>query len=118
MVEAKLASITDTDFSTEEPDVGHYTARGLSIELLIGEPKSVLVRPRGLRVVGLMEDEGRRIVGANGRVDIEYHATREILLRFGSAENAQWLSFAGGEKRELDEDLFVELLARVAEVEI
>ena len=118
VVEAKLASIVDHDFSTDEPDVGHYMAHGLSIELLIGEPKSLFVRPRGMRVVGLIEDGGRRITGANGRVDIEYHAKREILLRFGSGDNAKWFSFAGGEKRELDEDLFVELLARIAEVEL
>jgi hypothetical protein len=118
VVDAGLAKIEGMDFSIEEPDLGHYMAPGSTIELLIDEPKAILVRPRGARIVGLVEDSGRRVIGASGRVDLEWGVNRQILLRFGIADDARWYSFADGAKRQLNEELFIELLARTAEVDL
>lgn len=117
VVDANLAVIEDMDFSTTEPDIGHYMVRGLKIDLLVGEPTTILVRPRGARVAGVIEESGRRIVGASGRVDMESASRREILLRFKEKKHTAWRSFSGGEKRTLDEDVFFDLLARTADVE-
>ena len=61
-----------------------------------------------------MQAGGARVVGARGRVDVECVVAREMLLRFTDGGPTRWLSFSRGEKKELDEDLFFELLARVA----
>lgn len=114
--DAGFAVVADTDFPITEPDVGYYLAPGLVIEVLVKEPRRVLVQPRGLRIAGVVEADGRRIVGAIGRVDLECGATRQILLRFPREGATAWASYAGGAKRDLDEDLFFELLARTADV--
>src|SRR5262245_22201332 len=80
--EAGKARWKDRDFDLMEPDTGQYSAPGLEIELLAGEPRVVVVRPRGMRIVGVVQPGGARIVGARGRVDVEYGVAREILLRF------------------------------------
>jgi hypothetical protein len=119
VMEAGLATVTDKDFPLAEPDVGHYTAPGMEITLVVaGETRTVSVRPRGLRVAGVVATGGARAVGAHGRVDLESGVAREILLRFKDGEAARWISFGGGEKRLLDEDTFFELVARVAEVSL
>jgi hypothetical protein len=114
----ELASIVDMDFQTTEPDLGVYQAPGLEVTLLQREPKVVRLRPRGLRVQGVVEDGGARIVGAAGRVDLECGVARAILLRFKTEDATTWTSFAGGTKRELDEDVFFELLAKTADVSL
>jgi hypothetical protein len=118
VIDAKLAKVEDMDFQTTEPDVGTYMAPGLSLELLDEAPKVVRIRPRGLRVLGVVEDGGARIVGAAGRVDLECGVARAILLRFKTENGTTWMSFAGGTKRELDEEVFFELLARTADVSL
>lgn len=112
----KLAAVQDRNFSTDEPDFGEYDAPGLEIQLLGTAPKTVLLRPRGGRIQGVIEAPGRRVLGARGRVDLEHGLNREILLRLEQAGATRWYSFAGGKKRQLDEELFFELLARVADV--
>lgn len=112
--EAQKARSRGQDFTLMEPDTGEYLAPGLEIELLAGDPRIVVVRPRGVRIVGVVQTGAARVVGARGRVDIECGVARETLLRFTDDGPTRWLSFSHGEKRELDEDLFFELLARVA----
>ena len=112
--EAQKAKWRDEEFTLMEPDTGEYQAPGLEIELLAGDPRVVVVRPRGVRIVGVVQTGGARVVGARGRVDVECGVAREILLRFTHDGPTRWLSFSRGEKKELDEDLFFEVLARVA----
>jgi hypothetical protein len=117
--EAGLATVADKDFSLAEPDVGQYAAPGMEITFVVaGETRTVSVRPRGLRIAGVVATGGARAIGARGRVDLESGVAREILLRFKDAEAATWVSFTGGEKRPLDEDVFFELVARVADVNL
>jgi hypothetical protein len=116
--EAKLATWKDVDFTLTEPDTGPYVAPGLEIALLAAAPRTVVVRPRGVRVVGLAQTDGARVVGARGRVDLECGVAREILLRFKNDGPAVWVSFSGGERRELDEDLFFHLVARLADIDL
>lgn len=120
VLKTDMARAVRSDFSTTEPDLGTYLAPGLKIELLSSPPRTVLLRPRGGRVVGLVETPGRPTVGAAGRVDLEQGASREPLLRFleDGERTTRWLSFAGGEERELNEDLFFELLARCAGIRL
>jgi hypothetical protein len=84
--------------------------------LLTEPPQVVLVRPRGLRVVGVVETGGTRVVGANGRIDLECGIKREIVLRFRKDNTTTWCSFSAGKKRELNEDVFFDLLARTADI--
>jgi hypothetical protein len=114
--EARFATVADIDFATNEPDVGYYMAPGLELRVLVGEPRQVAIHPRGLQVGGVVESGGARILGAMGRVDFECGATREILLRFRQGDTTTWASFSGGARRDLDEDLFFELLARTTGV--
>jgi hypothetical protein len=119
VVESGLATIADRDFPLAEPDVGQYTAPGMEITLVVaGDTRTVLVRPRGLRIAGVVATGGARAVGARGRVDIESGVAREIVLRFKDGELPTWVSFSQGEKRTLDEDVFFELVARVTEVNL
>jgi hypothetical protein len=99
-----------------EPDTGPYDAPGLEIALLTANPRTIVVRPRGVRIVGLVQTDGARVSGARGRVDLECGVAREILLRFKDDGPAKWVSFSGGEKKELDEGLFFELLAQIADL--
>jgi len=117
LVNAAVAKVLPKPFDIEEPDIGSYEASGLEISLVVGgERRVVLLRPRGMRISGVVQTGGARIIGARGRVDIECGVTREILLRFREDVTTDWVSFARGEKRSLDEDVFFELLARVADV--
>lgn len=117
VVEANVAQTKDVEFSTAEPDLGHYMAPGLDIELLADPPQIVTVRPRGLRIVGIVEAGGARVVGANGRVDLECGVRREILLRFRKNETTSWCSFGDGTRRDLGEGLFFDLLFKTAEID-
>ena len=101
VVEASSAVTKDISFPLMEPDTGSYDAPGLEIALLTAHPRTILVRPRGLRIVGLVQTGGARVFGAHGRVDLECGVTREILLRFKDDGPAKWVSFPGGEKKEL-----------------
>ncbi|MEO8284325.1 MAG: hypothetical protein ABI568_13155 [Pseudarthrobacter sp.] len=116
VVEDHSATIEDRVFSTMEPDLGRYDAPGLEFVLLMEPPQVVLVRPRGLRVVGVVETGGSRVVGASGRVDLECGVKREIVLRFRKDDRTTWYSFSAGKKRELDEDVFFDLLARTTDI--
>jgi hypothetical protein len=119
VLEARLATVADKDFPIAEPDLGQYIAPGLEITLVVaGETRVVLLRPRGMRVVGVVETGRARAIGASGRVDLECGVAREILLRFKGDEQAIWVSFSKGEKRTLDEDVFFELLAQVTELKL
>jgi|HubBroStandDraft_6_1064221.scaffolds.fasta_scaffold271945_2 hypothetical protein len=118
LVEDRLATVEDREFAADEPDYGHYVAPGLEISLLSDEPRSVVLLPRGGRIQGIAGPPGKRVVGASGRVDVECGPNREILLRIADKGGAGWWSFAGGEKRALDEELFFELVARVADVRL
>ncbi|MEO7032446.1 MAG: hypothetical protein ABI548_01320 [Polyangiaceae bacterium] len=114
VIDAGLATATDKEFELAEPDVGNYAAPGLDLKFVVaGETPSVLVRPRGVRVVGIIEDGGSRITGASGRVDIECGVHREILLRFTHPGVVTWLSFSKGDKRVLTDEVFFDLLAGV-----
>lgn len=114
---AGLATVVDRDdVSLTEPDLGHYLAPELAITLLVpDEPRTVLLRPRGMAIVGLV---GARGIGARGRVDLECGVVREILLRSKDKAPTRWLSFSGGEQKTLDEELFFELLARITEIKV
>lgn len=116
--DAKLATSKAVEFTLMEPDTGQYVAPGLEIGLLSATPRTIIVRPRGLRIVGLVQTGGARIFGARGRVDLECGVARETLLRFRDDGPTKWLSFSGGEKQELDEDLFFDLMARIADVDL
>ncbi len=116
VVDANAVTIEDKLFSTTEPDLGTYDAPGLELALLTDPLQVVLVRPRGLRVVGVVESGGHRVVGASGRVDLECGVKREIVLRFRHDDSTTWYSFSSGNKRELNEDVYFELLARTADL--
>ncbi|MGH7272531.1 MAG: hypothetical protein ACREJ3_19045 [Polyangiaceae bacterium] len=120
MIDAHLATVGDQEFPMMEPDVGQYVAPGLEISLVVGEDaRSVVLRPRGMRIAGIVVTGGARAVGARGRVDIECGVAREILLRFkGDDGQTTWISFSGGGKRALDEGVFFELLANVTELKL
>lgn len=113
-IEAKAARVVDVNFSTTEPDLGTYDAPGLRIELLVDSPVSVDIRPRGCRVVGLVQTGKSRVFGSQGRVDIERGADREIILRFKEADAVRWNSYATGAKQTVDEGVFLDLLSNVA----
>ncbi len=117
VVEDNAVTVKDKIFPTTEPDLGTYDAPGLELDLLTEPLQVVLVRPRGLRVVGVVESGGRRIVGASGRVDLECGVKREIILRFRRDDATSWCSFGTGNKRELSEEVFFELLARTADLQ-
>jgi hypothetical protein len=117
VVDANLATISDKATPLAEPDLGEYVAVGLEISLAVaGEARTVLLRPRGARIAGVVAAGGARAIGAQGRVDIECGVAREILLRFKDGDGTRWISFSGGKKRTLDEDVFFELLAQVTEL--
>jgi hypothetical protein len=118
VVSANAATVHEKSFSITEPDLGTYDAPGLEISLLTEPLQVVNVRPRGLRISGIVETGGNRVVGASGRVDMECGASREIILRFRQAEGSQWCSYGGGSKRVLDEELFFELLAKTAVLQV
>lgn len=117
VVDANAVTIEDKLFPTTEPDLGNYDAPGLELDLLTEPLQVVLVRPRGLRVVGVVESGGHRVVGASGRVDLECGVKREIILRFRQNDATSWCSFGTGNKRELSEEVFFELLARTADLQ-
>jgi hypothetical protein len=117
VIEAKFATPKEVDFSLMEPDTGSYVAPGLEVDLLTANPQTIRVRPRGLRIAGMVQTGGARVVGARGRVDLERGVAREILLRFRNDEATKWVSFAGGEQKELDEGLFFDLLARITDLD-
>jgi len=105
VIEARLATVVDKDFDLAEPDLGTYSAPGLEIALVVsGETRTALLRPRGMRIAGVVATGGARAIGARGRVDIECAVAREILLRFGDAEQPTWISFSNGQKRTLSLD--------------
>jgi hypothetical protein len=114
---AGRAKWSDVTFTLGEPDTGEYEAPGLEIELLAADARVINVRPRGVRILGTVQTGGARVFGARGRVDLECGVAREILLRFTDDGTTRWFSFAGGQKKELDEDVFFELLARIAHLD-
>lgn len=116
VVEDRAATVVDRAFPTMEPDLGGYDAPGIEIALLTEPPSVVLVRPRGLRIVGVIETGGSRVLGASGRVDLECGVKREIILRFRNDGTTAWYSFGTGVRRQLNEDVFFELLARTADI--
>ena len=117
-VDAGGVRLVTIEYSTTEPDLGTYLAPGLRIELIVDPPVVVELRPRGCRVAGLVETDGRRVTGASGRVDLERGADRRVLLRFRGDDGVAWVSFARGEKRELTEEIFFDLLAQVAGIDL
>lgn len=119
LVRENAAKVTSVGFSLSEPDVGNYVAPGLTIELVVGShARTVRLQPRGGRVAGLIASDGARVVGAQGRVDLECDLVREVLLRFRRDGVTSWRSYTTGDERTLDEDLFFQLLARVTQVEL
>lgn len=118
IVAANRAVLKDTIIEVTDPDLGTYSAPGLQIDLAMSGTVRTILRPRGMQVVGVVETGGARFVGANGRVDLEHGAIREILLRVVEDSETRWLSFRAGRKRVLDEELFFELLARVSHVDL
>jgi hypothetical protein len=109
---ANRATVADESFTVTEPDLGTYEAPGLAVSLLVGdEPRRVLLRPRGVMIVGVV---GHRSppTGPRGRVDLECGVARQILLRFPHPRGARWMWFAKGE-RELDESAFFDILADI-----
>lgn len=116
LTEEKAVKVENADFATTEPDLGHYEAPGLTIEILGDTHKRVDLRPRGLRVVGVVETGGTRVVGASGRIDLECELRREIILRFRDNNTTRWCSFAGGKRVDVDEATFFDLLSRVTNI--
>lgn len=118
ILEARAVVVEEKSVPIMEPDLGSYDAPVLEITLLTDPSQVVQLRPRGLRVVGIVETGGSRVIGASGRVDLECGVKREILLRFRKDEATSWYSFSAGNKRELNEELFFELLARIADIRL
>ena len=118
VVAAKRATLAAIDLDVTDPDLGTYSAPALRISLAVSGTVDVTLRPRGMQVVGIVQTGGARFVGAQGRVDLEHGAIREILLRVLEDGETRWLSFGTGQKRVLDEEVFFELLARVGDVDI
>lgn len=117
VVEARAAQTRDVEHAIEEPDLGHYMAPGLDIELLAEPAQVVTLRPRGMGVGGLVEPGRPRLVGPVGRVDLECGARREILLRFLKGTTTTWCSFGDGHRHVLTEAFFFDLLFRTSEIE-
>lgn len=78
VVEKKLARIERRVVAIEEADTGPYEADALTIHL--GD-REVRVEPRGMRVVGVIVADEKRIVGARGRVDLVSGPARATILR-------------------------------------
>lgn len=116
LIDGNAVKVTDVDFPISEPDLGNYMAPGLTIEVLGELPRQVDVRPRGARVVGVVETGGARVVGASGRVDLECALRREIVLRFRDGGVTNWCSFGGGTKVDVGEETFFDLLSRVTNI--
>ena len=117
VVKQHVSTVKDIEFDLDEPDLGFYEVGGLEIRLVVGSQTEIVrVRPRGMRIVGVIQTNGKRVVGAQGRVDIECGAAREILLRFRDKRQTKWASYATGKKVTLDEGVFFDLLARVTKV--
>lgn len=124
IVEASVAKLNDADFELADPDLGSYAAPGLEIVLILDTDRRIRLRPRGLEIVGIVDTStGKRPrIGATapmrGRVDLECGVKREILARIkkGDDQKWSWYSFAGGKERLLNEDVFFELLAKIAGV--
>ncbi|MCB9585263.1 MAG: hypothetical protein H6718_07690 [Polyangiaceae bacterium] len=112
----RAVRLQNIDFSTTEPNLGQYMAPGLAIEILSDPPKRVELRPRGMGIVGFVEPDGTRIVGASGRIDLECEFRRETVLRFREEGGTRWCWFAGGKKVEVDEASFFDLLGRVTNI--
>lgn len=77
-VEKKLARIERRVVEIEEADTGPYDAAALTIHL--GD-REVRVEPRGMRIVGVIVADEKRIIGARGRVDLVSGPARATILR-------------------------------------
>jgi hypothetical protein len=77
-VEKNLVRLEPRRIPIEEPDTGPYEVDALTIHL--GD-RDVRVEPRGMRVVGAIAADERRMVGARGRVDLVSGPARATILR-------------------------------------
>lgn len=118
IVAAKRARLIDVDIDVTEPDLGTYSAPGLRISLAVSGTVEVTLRPRGMQVAGVVQKGRAHFVGAQGRVDLDHGAVREVLLRVPEDGERRWLSFGTGQRRVLDEEVFFNLLARVSAVDL
>jgi hypothetical protein len=117
LVAAKLATVVVRAFSVTECAFGTYSTLGLEITLVVlGEPRLIFVRPRGLSILGAVETGVARALSARGRVDIQCGLAKVIVLRFPDSKPTRWVSFSGGERRALDEKGLLNLLVRVTEL--
>ena len=117
LVAAKLATVTATAFPVTESAFGTYSALGLEITLIVlGEPRLIFVRPRGLSILGAVETGVARALSARGRVDIQCGLVRMILLRFVDPKPTRWISFSRGRKRALDQKDLLDLVMQVTEL--
>jgi hypothetical protein len=77
-VEKHLVKIDHYKVKLNEPDTDEYEIDGMTIHL--GERK-VQMTPRGMRVVGAIPSDRKRIVGARGQVDLVSGPARATILR-------------------------------------
>ena len=119
MVAAKLATVVNREFAITEPAWGTYATFGLEITLVVaGQPRLVLVRPRGLSILGAIETGMASALNASGRVDIESGTSHAVLLRCEDRHPPRWLSFSVEARRLLDERVFIELLGQLTELNL
>jgi hypothetical protein len=109
--DAGTVSIDDGETEIAEEDLGPYRAPTLKIRIRTGHPRTVIVEPKGMRVVGVITAGERRLVGASGRVDLTSGPSRAMLLRFRDAGNTTWkIILDDGTKDELSSDSFANAL--------
>ena len=105
--------IIEQSHSVQEPDLGQYGVIQLAIQLTAG-PLLLLV-PRGMKVVGAILKDGKRLSGARGRVDLVNFADRRALGLF-RGDQGRWFVPTPGEPEpwaELDRDRFRTAMAEL-----
>jgi hypothetical protein len=96
--------------SIDEPDTGRYDAPALDIHV-VKSGRRVQLEPKALRIAGIIPLGGKRMVGAQGRVDLSLGAGRVTLLRKVDHGVSRWLIVPlAGEAVELDEEAFLAAL--------
>ena len=100
-----------------EPEIGAYQAPGLEVRLLAEPAQVVTLRPRGMGVMGAGMAHRAAADEPSGRVDVECGVRRAFLLRLHGDGVSRWCTFGDGTERELDEELFIDLLFETAEIE-
>jgi len=101
-----LLSLEEKKIQLGEEDLGPYEVPTLEIQTLNRNPRKVHVVPRGMRIVGFVS-KAKRLVGAEGRVDILSGPARSTLLRKRTKGATTWnVVLQDGSTAPLDEEAF------------